>query len=120
MEDKDTILVDFDGVLHRYQMPWEQDDIIPDPPVIGAGAAIRELREKYQVIVYSTRARTLRGIQAMRRWLKKHNIEVDEVTQYKLPAKLLIDDRAIQFRGDWNAILSKVDGFLPWNRKDEK
>src|ERR1044071_2188381 len=67
-----TIAVDFDGVLHSYETPWVAPHVIPDSPVNGAIEWLFEMIQRFEVVVYSTRARTWRGRRAMRSWLKWH------------------------------------------------
>ena len=119
-DDRVAILVDFDGVIHQYKKPPTALNDIPDPPVNGAKDAIAKLREKYYIAVFTTRARTLEGSIAVRKWLNKHGIEFDEVTAWKIPGRVIVDDRAIQFNGSWwDGILEQIENFVPWNRRSE-
>ena len=53
---KPRIILDFDGVIHRYDTPWSGDDTeIPDSLVQGSKEAITELRKDFEVAVYSGR-----------------------------------------------------------------
>jgi len=116
--DKESILIDFDGTIHQYRTPSSGGDI-PDPPVLGTRIALQKLRKKYKVIIFSTRARTATGIKAIRRWLYENDIKVDDIVSEKIPTRLIIDDRAIQFKGNWDTIMPKIDTFLPWNRRNK-
>ncbi len=51
---KQTIAVDFDGVIHRYSRGW-QDGSIYDPPVDGAVEALERLHHRYKVVIFTTR-----------------------------------------------------------------
>lgn len=100
---KRTICVDFDGVLHSYTSPWVDAETIPDPLVPGAVAFLREAVEHYQVIIFSTRAKTVAGVLAMRAYLNAHGLgDVTPLLGYsyeKVPALAYIDDRAWRFAG---------------------
>jgi len=114
---KQTVMIDFDGVIHSYTTPWEAPEIIPDPPTLGAQEAVAKLRERFQVVVYSTRA-LQGGLYAMDAWLDKHGIEVDDITGTKRPGVVYVDDRGFRFNGDWDEVLKFADGdMLPWNKK---
>ncbi len=115
-----TIILDFDGVIHSYVSGWKGPTIIPDPPVSGSKRAIEQLRMDYEVIVVSTRCGQEGGIDAIKRWLDQHGILVDGVQAHKPPAILTIDDRAIQFKGDWPAALEALTTFQHWHRKTEE
>lgn len=111
---KMTVCLDFDGVIHSYLSGWKGEAEIPDPPVEGAKRAIRILRMDYEVKVFSTRCRTPEGLEAVKKWLKANDIEVDEVCDHKPPAIVYVDDRGVQFRGDWMRTVEEVRGFRHW------
>ena len=106
-----TICLDFDGVLHSYRSGWCGAEIIPDPPIHGTREAIARLREHYRVAVYSSRCRTEEGRRAIKNWLQKHDIAVDEVSEHKPPALVYVDDRAVRFRGNWDDVLVEIRQF---------
>ena len=106
-----TICLDFDGVIHSHQHGWQGEAVIPDPPVHKVDQAIAELRKDYRVVVFSARCRTDEGVEAIRAWLVKHNIEVDEVCRDKPPAHVYVDDRAVRFSGDWQQTIADIHNF---------
>lgn len=114
---KQTIVMDFDGVIHSYVSGWKGLDVIPDPPVEGIKDCIKLLREKYRVVVVSSRTSNLTGRYAVEKYLDENDIRVDDVCCEKPPALAYIDDRAICFDGDVEALIGKIDGFRPWMKK---
>lgn len=115
---KQTIILDFDGVVHSYASGWKGADVIPDAPTDGAKEAIVKLREKFIVVIVSSRTHQAGGISAIKAWLEKYGIEVDDVPDHKPPHIVTVDDRAMRFEGDWDAVLSGIDAAsVPWNRK---
>ena len=113
-----NVVFDFDGVIHSYHSPWHGADVIPDEPVEGIKEAIEEIRNAgYNVIVVSTRSKTKHGRNAIREWLDKYGIVVDEIHSEKPPAKVYIDDRAICFEGNANVLLDKINSFHPCNKE---
>lgn len=114
---KQTIILDFDGVIHSYKSRWKGTTIIPDPPVEGIREAIAELRQHYKVVVVSSRCYQEGGIEAIKKWLDNYDIVIDDVTGEKPPAVVIIDDRAITFDGDATGLLEKVKAFKPWNKQ---
>lgn len=115
-----TVILDFDGVIHGYDSGWRGIDVVPDPPVPGAREAIKKLRENYRVVVYSTRCSNKKGIKAIERYLDEHDIIVDAVVDRKVPASISIDDRGFRFEGDWDAVvelLQDSNNLVPWNKK---
>jgi ribonucleotide monophosphatase NagD (HAD superfamily) len=115
---KQTIILDFDGVLHSYSSGWQGAACAPDPPTPGAKEGVARLREKYQVVVCSSRCHQPGGTDAIRDWLAQHGIEVDLVTSDKPPHVVVVDDRALRFEGDWQAVLDGVAAAsVPWNKK---
>lgn len=114
---KPTICIDFDGVINSYESGYGPDyrvDIIPDGPVEGTKEAIEKLRNKFRVVVQSTRCADPDGKQAIIDWLGKNDIKVDNVVAIKPAAVMYIDDRAVLFDGDWNRTLERVGSFRHW------
>ena len=117
---KQTVVFDFDGVIHSYKSGWRGANIIPDPPVPGIGKAITDIREAgYEVVVVSTRCTEPAGYGAVRAWLMDNGIEVDAVLTEKPPAIAYIDDRAICFDGHPEKLLGRIKAFVPWNKSSE-
>lgn len=114
---KQTVVFDFDGVIHSYTSGWVREDIIPDPPISGIKEAIDSMRAAgYEVVIVSTRCAHYEGMVAVHEWLRKYEIAVDDVCKEKPPAICYIDDRAICFDGHPETLLEKVWNFKPWNK----
>ncbi len=115
---KQTVILDFDGVVHSYQSGWKGAAVIPDLPTPGAREAIARLREVYTVVIVSSRTHQPGGIEAIKAWLALHSIEVDDVPDHKPPHIVTVDDRAFRFEGDWDAVLAGIaDAAIPWNKR---
>lgn len=102
-----TVCVDWNGVLDMYN--GYKGDTHFDPPRPGVAAFLQELRRMgYKVVVLTTRRP-----QDVWRWLRAYNLHhfVDNVTDRKVPAIAYIDDRALLFRGDFDATLEELRNF---------
>jgi hypothetical protein len=98
---KQTIAIDFDGVIHAYSQGWHDGDIYDDP-VPGTKEAIKKLMNKgYKVVVFTART----DLEEIGVWLKYHDIVVDKITNTKPRAIAYIDDRGIRFT-NWKDILN--------------
>ncbi len=118
MIPKQTIILDFDGVIHSYTSGWKGAAVIPDPPVDGTREGVAKLRETYTVVVVSSRCHQSGGIEAIKAWLALHGIEVDAVSNDKPPHICTVDDRAFRFEGDWQAVIDGIpSASVPWNKK---
>lgn len=114
---KPTICVDFDGVIHAYSKGWTSATDIYDEPTDGAVQAIAKLRERFRVVVLSTRLTNgVAAVAAVRTWLEKHGIKVDSLSAKKVPAVAYIDDRAVNFDGCWARTTDEVMAFQPWTK----
>ncbi len=117
---KETVVFDFDGVIHSYSSGWQGVGVIPDPPVPGIKEAIDEIRAAgYEVVVVSTRTASEKGYGAVRAWLMDHDITVDKVCAEKPPAIVYIDDRALCFDGHPETLLGKIMTFKPWHKAEK-
>lgn len=117
MSWKPTVVFDFDGVIHSYTSGWKGMDVIPDPPVPGIKEAIDEIRERYEVVVVSSRTAQEDGYRAVEEWLAKYDIVVDGICDTKPPAIVYIDDRAIKFNGKPETLLDEISNFKTWQNK---
>jgi hypothetical protein len=122
---KPILCVDFDGVIHSYTSPWTDEKTISDPPVPGALKWLAKAAEVFDVVIYSSRSKIKEGRDAMAAWIVDHNIREGAAHDIRLnfasekPAAFLtIDDRAIQFTGDWLSLdPEKLRLFKPWNKR---
>lgn len=114
---KKTVCFDFDGVIHFYKSGWDKINgatSILDGPVPGIKEVIDDLRQDYRVVIVSTRCFQKGGIDAIKEWLSKNNIEVDEVAAEKPPAVVYVDDRAICFDGNTDGLAQQIRSFKNW------
>lgn len=106
-QKRQTLLIDFDGVLHDYH-GWTG----PDPvgiPIEKARHAMHHLASTYRLVCFTTRP-----AEQTRRWLLRYGFPEMKVTNMKEPAFLIIDDRAITFPGTWtDELLSRITSFSP-------
>lgn len=89
---KRRIAIDFDGTIHKYSRGFA-DGTIYDEPIEGAKELLTELSKDYQLIIFTART----NLGDIGRWMYKHDIPYDEITNNKPPAMAYIDDRAIHF-----------------------
>lgn len=96
------------------------DGTIYDKPVDGIKETIAQLREEgYEIVIYSTRCKSIEGIQEMKKWLKKHKIEVDNIATDKPIALMYVDDRAVPFNGNCETLLKNIHNFKVWTEKNK-
>lgn len=114
-----TVVFDFDGVIHSYTSGWQGAETISDPPVDGMREAMREISEAgYEIVVVSTRCADEAGRLLVENWLIKNGFGscVNRVCKEKPPAIVYIDDRAICFDGHPETLLDKIQNFKLWNK----
>lgn len=128
-QDRKPILcLDFDGVIHLYDSPWQGARHIPDQPVGGAMEFIRNAQSEFTIHIYSSRSKSLLGRRAMKKWLATHMEEnfgpaiAGQCMKaicwpiFKPPAFLTIDDRAMRFDGSFPEVYQLL-AFKPWNKQ---
>lgn len=108
VSSKKTIALDFDGVLHSYKSGWT-GNIPKDEPVDGSLNFVKKLLENYNVIIFSSRAKTKEGKDGIKQWLSEHEFPSLEVSFEKPEAVLYIDDRGFRFTGDFEKVLDFLD-----------
>lgn len=100
-----NLAIDFDGVIHNWDKGY-YDGTCYGEPINGAIDAIKTLSTKYNIIIYTSKAKPNRplvngktGTELVREWLLKYNIlqYISEITSEKPRAFLYIDDNAYRF-----------------------
>lgn len=108
MSKKQTLAVDFDGVIHAYTQGW-QDGAIYDPPVPGALEMLEKLSQRFTVYIFTTRGNDPKQVRAITAWIRSFQVARNlpdrdyEITNEKRPAIAYIDDRALRFT-NWTDI----------------
>ncbi len=110
--ERERLLIDFDGTIHKYSKGWD-DGTIYDVPKDGAKEAIDILKDKYDIVIFSTRASCKENkncqeqIMNMRKWFKRYDIHYDDITSEKIGAFKIVDDLAITFKS-WSQVLRDI------------
>lgn len=114
MPSKPTLLIDFDGTIHKY-IGWNGGII--QGPLEKARHSMHILAAQYRLILFTTRTNT----EELRAWLLRHGFPPMKVTNIKEPAHLIIDDRALTFEGAWTQeFLNRITSFRPhWEASHE-
>tara|TARA_R100001443_G_scaffold112828_1_gene126844 strand:- start:8228 stop:9217 length:990 start_codon:yes stop_codon:yes gene_type:complete len=111
-----TLAIDFDGVIHTFDKGWHDGTCYGDP-IEGSLEAIEELAKYWRIIVFSAKVKPDRplvngksGYELVDEWLINHGIRdlIDEITFEKPRADYYIDDKAIEFKGDWSEIIRRL------------
>lgn len=110
---KKTILIDLDGVLNEYIGNFDKDSI-PDIKH-GAKEFLIELSQTYTIKLFTTRNKILAS-----KWLIQNSLDtvIDDITNVKELSYIYIDDRCINFDGDYENLKSQIQNFKPWFKTD--
>lgn len=107
MPSKPTLLLDFDGVLHQYTGEWSP---ILNAPITHARRSCLLLSRHFRLVCFTTR----KPSEDVSMWLHRHGFPPMEVTDRKVPAHAIIDDRGICFPGMWtDAFIKSIVDFHP-------
>jgi len=105
-----TISVDLDGVLNIYNGHYDENII---PPIRdGAKYFLEKISNEYLVEIFTVRKKRL-----VKKWLKDNNISqyICNISNLKNPfATIFIDDRAINFTGNYEYTLQNIVDFKPY------
>lgn len=101
-----TLSVDFDGVIHDWRNRSTGKRM--GEPMNGAIDALDLIYEQgHKIIIYTVKASTPAGKEAVADWLDYFNIEYHDITATKPNADYYLDDRAIRFI-DWDSALTSL------------
>lgn len=112
MTSKKTLLIDLDGVLNEYSGNY-QENYIP-PMREGVESFLETLSKDFELKLFTTRSQKL-----AQDWTEKNEIEhfFSEITNYKSPAWLQLDDRCLTFNGDYADTITQIKSFTPWYKQ---
>ena len=109
------ICVDFDGVIHD-NMNYRGSRVINGKPIPGTIEALNILSCDYEVVIHSARCQDVEAMKSIEEWLHKYNMNY-ELVRFKPNAYIFIDDRGINFSGNWEKTLDDVKIFTQWQEK---
>ncbi len=110
------IAVDVDLTLCEERGDLEYIDV---PPKLGAVAAMQKLKNAgHEIIIYTARGMgSFKGdlgliyaktLPVLEEWLNKHDIPYDDIVCGKILYDVLIDDKAMTFKDNWDEISDKL------------
>ena len=111
-----NLAIDFDGVVHSFDKGYH-DGTCYGKPIEGSIEAIKELSKKFNIIIYTAKAKPDRpivngktGFQLVYSWLNKYGLTeyIKEITCEKPRAQLYIDDKGYRFE-NWKDTLRFLD-----------
>ncbi len=114
-ENSKQLAIDFDGVIHKNSKGF-YDGTIYDQPVEGTLESIKYLATKYDIIIFTAKAKPDRplidgknGEELVSEWLEKYGLlqYIKSITSEKPRAVAYIDDKAIRF-DCWNNVLKQI------------
>jgi hypothetical protein len=117
-EESNIIAIDFDGVIHSFELGFH-DGTIYGTPIEGSIEAIKKIAKKYTIIIYTAKAKKDRplidgktGTELVWEWLREYQLDsyIKEVTAEKPRCVCYIDDKAIQFI-NWSQALTDLSNF---------
>ncbi len=108
---KKKIYVDFDGVINNYT-GWRDGELFE--PRDGALDFIQKISVDYEIWIF-----TVRDPETIWKWLIKYHFDpfIQDVTNKKEPAHLYIDDRGVNFNGDYEKLKHDMTHFKPYWQK---
>lgn len=114
-QTSNVIAIDFDGVIHKNSKGF-YDGTVYDDPVEGTREALKFLSEKYDLVVFTCKAKPSRplvngktGKRLIIEWLHKHDLigYITDVTHEKPRALFYIDDKGIKFES-WKQVMEEI------------
>ncbi len=113
---RQTVCIDFDGVLNKYA-GFHEDELYHPRPFVED--FLCKIDDYYDIVIL-----TSRDVNKVKSWFYQYGLEKIpvKITNEKVPAIAYIDDRAIQFKGNFNDTLKELFDFEPYwktNKSEE-
>lgn len=121
------VLVDFDGVIHKYGGHWNNGEMNGGlmENVKDAIDDIHNAFDNIDIVIFTTRACKTEDhnyeeqIKKLKMFLEKNNIYYDDITGDKLSALIYIDDNGFRFV-DWTSDLPQIKQIIGERIKDRE
>lgn len=92
MRESLIIAIDMDGVICK-EVCWDEEECRNATPNNRMIEIVNELSKTKHIVVYTARKDNL--IPATLKWLRRHEVKFDAISNNKMPADAYIDDKAI-------------------------
>lgn len=104
---KKTIAIDFDGVL----IPHDTHENENRKPREGAIEFIKKLSKDFNIIIFTTE-----DVKKVLMWMTNYNLisDIELVTNTKPKIDIYLDDRGLQFNGNYNKAFEDIKNFKPY------
>ncbi|MDD5331589.1 MAG: hypothetical protein PHE43_02080 [Candidatus Nanoarchaeia archaeon] len=114
-QNEKIVSIDFDGVI-SYYTGWEGTKVL-GAPIKGAKEFVKSLIKKgFTPVIWSTRNK-----KQIKEWLKENNFPAIEITNKKYPSVVYIDDRCVQFNGNFSDLTKSLKKYdIYWRKKPKK
>lgn len=107
LDKRRTVAIDFDGVIHKYSQGFQGLMNAYDDPMEGLETSLQALKDagKRLVILSSRPAAVIES------WLEERGLKnyFDEVSNFKIPANIYVDDRGYKFE-NWKKTITDLLG----------
>lgn len=109
------VCIDFDGVISKYD-GWKGSEHHGKPMRGAKGFVDRLIKAGFKPVIWTTRDKI-----KIEKWLKENGFPDLEVTNIKYPSVVYIDDRCVQFKGDFNELVDDLKEYdVYWRKKPKK
>mgnify|MGYP003144381321 FL=1 len=105
LDKRNTIAIDFDGVIHEYGEGFKGLENAYDIPKIGVYGALKQFKDDGFIV----KIMSSRPAHVIEKWLESYNLSqyIDGVTNQKIPATVYIDDRGFLFK-NWDQCMEEI------------
>tara|TARA_Y100000310_G_C20473314_1_gene711161 strand:+ start:393 stop:773 length:381 start_codon:yes stop_codon:yes gene_type:complete len=109
------VSIDFDGVISSYD-GWKGPNHLGEP-INGAKEFIeRIIKAGFTPVIWTTRDKN-----KIENWLKENEFPNIEITNNKYPSSVYIDDRCVQFKGNFKKLVTDLKKYdIYWRKKPKK
>ncbi len=106
---KETICIDFDGVIAKYD-GWKGPDFFGKPKEGARDFLEKAMSAGFKIVIF-----TLRPGEKVLDWFEKHKLPLPKlITNSKVPALVYVDDRGLKFDGNFDSLFHEINSYKPY------